>query len=373
MSFQSRVLISMCVISFFSCSDNKENLENKASIDGEITNLPAPVKNIRLSRIDAKGPVVVDSTLFEAGGKFSVVLPADSERLYVLELGGQRLPLFLEAGQHSLKGDFNSLYQSSTYTNSRLTDLLKRVEATRVGFEQKAQALEMNFKRAMNAGNQKGADSAMSGFFALQNTTKQYVKHLIDSIGPNPVSHLATSMLSVDEDFGYLDSLANRFEKEKPKAAYTEKMKSYLEVPRKLAVGKMAPDFSQPDPTGKAVTLTQFRGKWVLLDFWASWCKPCRAENPTLKKAFQAYKDKGFTILSVSIDTDKDAWLKAIVADKMFWSHASDLTEDNAAARPYFVRSIPSSFLVDPEGRIAAKNLRGPALEQKLSEVFRGK
>ncbi len=302
-----------------------------------------------------------------------MALPSDSERLYVLEVGGQRLPLFLEAGQHTLKGDFNQLYQSFSYTNSSLTDLLKRVESTRVGFEQKAQGLEMNYKSAMNSGSQKGADSAMNGFFALQNTTKQYVKHLIDSIGPNPVSHLATSMLSVEDDFGYLDSLANRFEKERPKAVYTEKMKSYLEVPRKLAIGKMAPDFSQPDPTGKPVTLSQFKGQWVLLDFWASWCKPCRAENPTLKKAFQAFKDKGFTILSVSIDTDKDAWLKAIVTDKMFWSHASDLTEDNAAARPYFVRSIPSSFLVDPEGRIAAKNLRGPALEQKLSEVFRGK
>lgn len=358
---------------FFSCSDKNEDVKNQAAIDGEISNLPVPVKNVRLSRIDAKGPVAVDSAIFESGGKFSLVLPADSERLYILEVGGQRLPLFLEAGQHLLKGDFNQLYQSTTFTNSRLTDLLKKVEATRVGFEQKAQGLEMNFKAAMNSGNQRGADSAMNGFFSLQNTTKQYVKHFIDSIGPNPVSHLATSMLSVEDDFGYLDSLAIRFERERPKAAYTQKMKTYLEVPRKLAVGKMAPDFSQPDPTGKMVTLSQYKGQWVLLDFWASWCKPCRAENPNLKNAFQTYKDKGFTIFSISIDTDKDAWLKAIVTDKMFWSHASDLTEDNAAARPYFVRSIPSSFLIDPEGRIAAKNLRGPALEQKLSEVFRGK
>lgn len=373
MYVKSLFLIALGTIFVVSCSEPKEDNKDQASIEGEISSLPVPVKKVRLSRIDAKGPVTVDSAMIESGGKFSMALPSDSERLYVLELGGQRLPLFLEPGQHSLKGDFNHLYQSFSYTNSKLTDLLKRVEATRVGFEQKAQALEMKYKGAMNSGNQQRADSAMSGFFVLQNTTKQYVKNFIDSIGPNPVSHLATSMLSVEDDFGYLDTLAIRFEKEKPKAAYTVKMKSYLEVPRKLAVGKMAPDFSQPDPTGKPVTLSQFKGQWVLLDFWASWCKPCRAENPTLKRAFQDYKGKGFTILSVSIDTDKDAWLKAIVADKMFWSHASDLTEDNAAAQPYFVRSIPSSFLVDPEGRIAAKNLRGPALEQKLSEVFRGK
>jgi peroxiredoxin len=373
MSLKSYFLIVFGIFSFFSCSEQKEKMDNLATIEGEITHIPAQIKNVRLARIDAKGPTVVDSAIFEADGKFSLALPADSERLYVLEVGGQRLPLFLEAGPHSLKGDFNQLYQSASFSNSRLTTLLKRVESTRVDFEQNAQTLEMNFKMAMGSGNQKGADSAMEGFFSLQKSTKQYVKHLIDSIGPNPVSHLATSMLSVDEDFGYLDSLANRFEKEKPGAAYTEKMKSYLEVPRKLAIGKKAPDFSQPDPTGKPVSLSQFKGQWVLLDFWASWCKPCRAENPTLKKAFQNYKDKGFTILSVSIDTNKDAWLKAIVTDKMFWAHASDLTEDNAAARPYFVRSIPSSFLINPEGRIAAKNLRGPALEQKLSEVFRGK
>jgi len=206
----------------------------------------------------------------------------------------------------------------------------------------------------------------------LRVTSKKNIKHLIDSIGPGPVSHLATSMLSVEEDFGYLDSLAIRFEKEKPGAVYTEKMKAYLEAPRKFAIGKLAPVFSQNDPKGNSLSLEKFRGKWLLLDFWASWCKPCRSENPNLVKAFNQYNKKGFEIFSISLDAEKEPWLKAIVADRLFWAHGSDLKGwENEAARLYEVSSIPASFLISPEGKIVAKNLRGEALERKLQEVLR--
>lgn len=365
-------LVSIICISYFiSCSDEKESSGvTSAHIDAEVKNLPQELQKAYLSRIEGKGPQRVDSAEIDMAGKFTIEAPADSERLYVLEIGPQRLPVFLEAGGHELKADFNQLYTTASYSNSPLTDLLKTVESIRVSFETEAQKLEQSYKSALQSNSRIKADSAMSGFYTLQNRTKIFVKHLIDSIGPNPVSHLATSMLSLEDDFGYLDSLGLRFEKEKPKAAYTEKIKSYLKVSRLLRVGSVAPDFTQPDPTGKEVKLSQFRGKWVLLDFWASWCRPCRAENPNLVAAFRKYKDKGFNVLSISIDTDKDAWLKAIVADRLFWAHGSDLLQDNAAAKPYFIQSIPSSFLIDPNGKIAAKNLRGPALEQKLSEVF---
>lgn len=370
-SLSVKALFLFFAVFAVSCSDSeKEAGPGKAIISAQITNLPEEQKMVYLTKIGNKGPIRLDSAGFETGGKFKMVLPADSERLYLLELGTQRLPVFLESGLHELKADFKDVYGSAVYTNSPLTELLRKVESIRVSFEKRAQSLESGYNNAMMQKDIVAADSAIRKFYVLQKETKRFMKHLIDSIGPNPVSHLATSMLSVEDDFGYLDTLAMRFEKEKPGTAYTEKIVSYLKIPRILGIGKMAPDVSQPDPNGKPVTLSQFRGKWVLLDFWASWCKPCRAESPNLVAAHRKYKGKGFQILSISLDTDRDAWMKAIVADRLFWAHGSDLTPDNQAAIPYFVQTIPSSFLIDPEGKIAAKNLRGPALDKKLSEVF---
>ncbi len=138
-------------------------------------------------------------------------------------------------------------------------------------------------------------------------------------------------------------------------------------------IGRIAPDFTQADTLGNAVTLSSFRGKYVLLDFWASWCGPCRAENPNVVKAFNQYKDKGFTILSVSLDQPggKSKWLKAIHDDGLNWTHVSDLQFwSNAVAKLYYIQSVPSNLLLDKDGKIIAKNLRGPALDKKLGELF---
>jgi peroxiredoxin len=138
--------------------------------------------------------------------------------------------------------------------------------------------------------------------------------------------------------------------------------------------GEAAPLFSQPDPTGKMIKLADFRGKIVLLDFWASWCMPCRQENPNLVKAYEKFKKKGFEILSVSVDdsTRKREWLDAITKDNMKWVHASDLKggDNNEAAKLYDVKFIPQNFLIDRNGKLLATNLLGDALAKKLEEVF---
>lgn len=137
------------------------------------------------------------------------------------------------------------------------------------------------------------------------------------------------------------------------------------------AIGTEAIEFTQNDLTGKPVALSSFKGKYVLLDFWASWCKPCRIENPNVVKAYNKFKDRNFTILGVSLDQNKEAWEKAIEKDGLSWTHVSDLQSwNNAAAALYRVQAIPQNFLIDPNGKIIAKNLRAEQLEAKLCEVL---
>lgn len=149
-----------------------------------------------------------------------------------------------------------------------------------------------------------------------------------------------------------------------------------LEAQSALAIGAKAPDFTQNDVNDKPVKLSDFKGKYVLLDFWASWCGPCRAENPNVVKAYNKYKDKNFTVLGVSLDRPgkKDAWQAAIQQDGLQWTQVSDLQFwNNAVAQKYLINSIPQNFLIDPNGKIIDKNLRGEELEKKLEELLAGK
>jgi peroxiredoxin len=152
-----------------------------------------------------------------------------------------------------------------------------------------------------------------------------------------------------------------------------QKIQQQIALLQRTAIGVLAPDFSLPDPSGQQVKLTDLRGRYVLVDFWASWCVPCRAENPNVAKTYAAYHDQNFTVVSISLDgpSGRAAWLKAIQDDHLTWPQVSDLRGfKSEVAQQYVISSIPQNFLLDPQGRIVAKNLKGDALPQKLAQLL---
>jgi len=174
---------------------------------------------------------------------------------------------------------------------------------------------------------------------------------------------------TVDELVALLTDMLNKFPERTDIAGIRNSVES--QRPKTMWVGTEAPEISLPDTEGKTVALSSYRGKYVLVDFWASWCGPCRRENPNVVEAYNRFREKNFTILGVSLDANKEAWEQAIVADGLNWTHISDLKRWQSIVVPtYRIQGIPFNVLVDPQGKIVAENLRGAALEQKLEQIL---
>jgi thiol-disulfide isomerase/thioredoxin len=370
-------LVAVALLGLTNACQNASAAEGYV-INGQLRNVPAGT-TLHLSELTSSQFVERGTAKTDAQGKFTFkgTLPV-AAAVYQLKIDEpNQVLLVLDNKTHlTLTGDAKSLPSSYLVKGSKDSEVIQQLTRTMNASRSQMERLGQRYNAAGAAGQKDSLAVIEQKYNVLQRATASQAKAVIRRNAGSVAAGFATlSFVNPDEDFAFADSIATIQRKAQPGSPFTQALSERLEPLRATAIGTAAPDINLATPDGKMLSLKSARGKYVLVDFWASWCGPCRQENPNVVKAYNQFKNKGkgFTVFSVSLDDDKDRWTKAIAADGLVWpNHVSDLKKwNNAAAAAYGVQAIPQSFLLDPNGKIIAKNLRGPALEAKLAEVLK--
>ena len=376
------ILFVILFSAFFSCTSSGGG--TKYVVDGKIENLSG--KKVILEKLSLQQIVAIDSATLDKDGKFKLSNYAD-KGFYRLRVDSYAWILLLENSNFKFTADSKDpigYTVSGTEASKEMLEAVKYVS----GRQMELQAANEEFYRRQNAGQsqdslQQFAMQIQMAGQTFENTLKSRV-----SVSKEPfVSLYYVSFLPMNKYPKENGDVIKLMEKNYPNSEYTKEMKSaYAQIEMQMkaaemkqkaeaatAIGSTAIDLDYPSPSGKNIKLSSLRGKVVLVDFWASWCGPCRRENPSVVAAYNKYKDKGFTVYSVSLDQDKSRWTSAIAQDGLIWdNHVSDLKGWSAEpAAKYGVQSIPAQFLLDKDGKIIAKNLRGEELDRKLEEILK--
>jgi peroxiredoxin len=362
----SAALIALAVVS---CKD-----KNNFIISGALEH-PGNIKKVYLLEADSAKISVIDSTNLSEDGDFKFKHQAPYANLYKLRIGNNIYDLIAQNGQDiSFKTDVNDSTHAYTITGSDESEKIKEFNKLSNSFMAQSNKIIAEYQ-AQVAKAGKPSDSLMKvympQFMAVQS---QYAGAVLKYVNENRSSlagfYAATSLDPYQYEqqlVAYADAIKDSF---KDNPGVQQFIKQMMLV-KPVSVGHQAPAFTTTGLDGKPVSLADYKGKYVMLDFWASWCGPCRAENPNVVKQYAIYKNKGFNILGISLDENKSDWQKAINDDKLTWAHASDLKKfDGPTETLYHIEAIPSNFIIDPQGIIIAKNITGANLEEFLKKTF---
>jgi peroxiredoxin len=356
-----------------------ENQQKVSTISGKITN--ASVQSISLIGYSNGMPDTLRNVRLDPSGTFTLEFKAGRPDFYTLALSEENsLVLILDSTNSNvvIDGDAEMLRETYTISGSEESERLRDLLVSTNTFEKELDSLMTALRSFATTGE--GEQRAELGN-SYNESRQDYRNYLIDFINNDPgklANFTALQRLNMKEDMEHFitvrDALSTKLQGNYFFDNLSDQiagMENQVRIENLLTTGTLAPEIALPNPSGEIIKLSDFRGNYVLIDFWASWCKPCRMENPNVVRMYNKYANKNFEIFGVSLDKNKEKWENAIAKDNLQWPHVSDLKFwQSAAAELYNVKSIPFTVLIDPEGKVIATKLRGAALEKKLDEIF---
>jgi len=362
-------VIGLIILS--ACSGNEQPKQEKGvTITGKVNN---PLSGlITLELMDGGKIVIEDTIVLDKDNTFTHFIVNTEPLIYRINFyDAQAVNLIVDKDDIDVHVDGNNPKGFSRVEGSKDLEYLNEINDMVQGFQEKLAPMNQKFIQARNEGDVEKAEAIQLEIEEQRQLAVKNVKGKIREMGNSIAALFAANYVFSDDNYPFLDSLARKFKEERPNSVYTKEFVKRTDEMGKLAIGSLAPDFTLPNTKGEMVSLSSFRGTYLLVDFWAKWCRPCRMENPNIVKAYNRFHNDGFDILGVSLDRSKQDWEQAIAEDGLNWNHVSDLKYWGSEVVPlYNIKGIPFAVLLDPEGRIVAKNLRGAELHSKLEEVL---
>ena len=360
-------------------SCGQSSTANKFTVKGTVKNA-IPGEYIYLERAQ-QSLVKVDSVKLDKSGTFTMKASEDSKgSVYHLNVGNKHVSLLLIEGGETLNvitdravENTEGMHLASTVTGSKNMEYFQKLLPTVVSFNNRMKTANQEATEAQAKKDNAKLAQLQEEMMGKEKLMLEEIKGLLPAMGSSFVSvFVASNFLNPQVHMNEMVQVMERLESANNSAPYAKSYISTISRMKGVSIGDQAPDFSLPSPNGGTVSLSSLKGKYVLIDFWASWCGPCRAENPNVVAMYNKYKSKNFEIIGVSLDKNEKAWLDAINKDKLTWVHGSDLKGwESAVGRLYSVTAIPITYLLDKNGVVIAKNLRGAALEAKVAELVK--